>query len=170
MPPKDKFSKGDEVWARLKSDADPPFVAAKVVETTVDGAVVEVAATSEKHALPTSSVFRSNPGGGDVPDLTGLLALNEATMLDALRQRYAAAAPSIYTFAAEMLICLNPYAPLAALYTDERRQGAKAADLKVGWPRCRERRPRHGATLRLPRCKALSAGCGMHAMRAAGTS
>ena len=121
----EKFSKGDEVWARLGASAD--FAAGRVAELTVDGVVVEVTATSEKHSLAKENVFRANPGAGDVSDLTALLALNEATMLDALRQRYSSS--SIYTFAAEMLTCLNPYAPLPALYTEEARQRAKAADV-----------------------------------------
>ena len=95
----EKFSKGDEVWARLGASAD--FAAGRVAELTVDGVVVEVTATSEKHSLAKENVFRANPGAGDVSDLTALLALNEATMLDALRQRYSSS--SIYTFAAEML-------------------------------------------------------------------
>ena len=117
----EKFSKGDEVWARLGASAD--FAAGRVAELTVDGVVVEVTATSEKHSLAKENVFRANPGAGDVSDLTALLALNEATMLDALRQRYSSS--SIYTFAAEMLTCLNPYAPLPALYTEEARQRAQ---------------------------------------------
>ena len=125
MPPTEQFSKGDEVWARLGASAD--FAAGRVAELTVDGVVVEVTATSEKHSLAKENVFRANPGAGDVSDLTALLALNEATMLDALRQRYSSS--SIYTFAAEMLTCLNPYAPLPALYTEEARQRAKAADV-----------------------------------------
>ena len=125
MPPTEQFSKGDEVWARLGASAD--FAAGRVAELTVDGVVVEVTATSEKHSLAKENVFRANPGAGDVSDLTALLALNEATMLDALRKRYSSS--SIYTFAAEMLTCLNPYAPLPALYTEEARQRAKAADV-----------------------------------------
>ena len=85
MPPTEQFSKGDEVWARLGASAD--FAAGRVAELTVDGVVVEVTATSEKHSLAKENVFRANPGAGDVSDLTALLALNEATMLDALRQR-----------------------------------------------------------------------------------
>ena len=51
-------------------------------------------------------------------DLAALDALTEASMLGCLRARYAAApAPRIYTAVGDILVAVNPHAPLPALYT-----------------------------------------------------
>ncbi|XP_052213073.1 unconventional myosin-VI-like isoform X2 [Dreissena polymorpha] len=63
----------------------------------------------------------------DVDDNCGLMYLNEATLLNNLRMRYMK--NKIYTFTANILIALNPYAKIPHLYNSETRHAYKGKSL-----------------------------------------
>lgn len=69
-------------------------------------------------AAPAAAVVPANPELLDqVDDLTALSFLNNPSILHALRRRYGA--DGIYTHAGPVLIAVNPFKPLHALYSPE---------------------------------------------------
>ena len=85
--------------------------------------VVRLAGGSEyagEHTFPTSAVFPANPEtmrGAD--DLARMSHLNEPAVLRALEDRYETDA--IYTSAGNVLIAVNPFKPMDAMYGEEQR-------------------------------------------------
>ena len=69
-------------------------------------------------ALATCSFDRLYPAEDDdtktVDDNCGLMYLNEATLLNNIRQRYLK--DKIYTYVANILIAINPYSVIKDLY------------------------------------------------------
>ncbi|XP_060551449.1 unconventional myosin-VI-like, partial [Ruditapes philippinarum] len=63
----------------------------------------------------------------DVDDNCGLMYLNEATLLNNLKMRYLK--NKIYTFTANILIALNPYAKIPDLYSSDCRHNYKGKSL-----------------------------------------
>ena len=85
--------------------------------------VVRLAGGSEyagEHTFSTSAVFPANPEtmrGAD--DLARMSHLNEPAILRALEERYEKDA--IYTSAGNVLIAVNPFKPMDAMYGEEQR-------------------------------------------------
>ena len=80
--------------------------------------VVVSRAAGEPLRLPRASVWRRSPEvAGGVADSAQLFFLDEPNLLDNLELRYGADA--IYTYTGTVLLALNPYKRLPALYTEE---------------------------------------------------
>ena len=92
---------GEPVWVRLKEGGAEAFIDAKVVGAEGDKVTVETSEGS-KETHTADELLRVNPDK-QLPDLTNLLVLNEATLLDNLRQRFVQG--KIYTRAASLLMC-----------------------------------------------------------------
>ena len=74
-----------------------------------------------EHTFASSAVFPANPTntrGAD--DLARMSHLNEPSVLSTLHTRYDD--DDIYTKAGNVLIAVNPFKPMDALYADERAQ------------------------------------------------
>lgn len=85
--------------------------------------VVRLAGGSEyagEHTFPTSAVFPANPETMRcADDLARMSHLNEPAVLRALEDRYETDA--IYTSAGNVLIAVNPFKPMDAMYGEEQR-------------------------------------------------
>jgi len=71
----------------------------------------------KQHAVNSADVFTANPEGFTCPDNTMLIHLSEATLLDNLRKRYHA--KDIYTLTGSILLAMNPFEPLPAIYNEK---------------------------------------------------
>ncbi|XP_054281461.1 unconventional myosin-XVIIIa-like isoform X2 [Macrosteles quadrilineatus] len=78
---------------------------------------VSVDSSGEEIQIEEDEVEKANPPTLDrAEDLTQLLYVNESSVLNTLRQRYAA--NLIHTYAADVLVIINPMAPLA-IYSEK---------------------------------------------------
>ena len=107
-----------KVWA---PDSESGFIIGVITDIGADS----VSVTPFSHAgrkpisAPYDRVFPAEEdddknGGKTVEDNCALMFLNEATLLNNLRKRYAN--DRIYTYVANILVALNPYKPLRHLY------------------------------------------------------
>ena len=95
------FQRPDEsVWVRLPPNGTEAYAAGRVVKADGPKAItVDVGGTSS--LVSVEDMLHVNPDTVQ-PDLTNLMVLNEATMLDNLRQRFHAG--KIYTRASTLLM------------------------------------------------------------------
>ena len=116
------FLPGAPCWV---ADPEDAFVEAKIA--SVDGAKVSVSmADGASREVDAAEVRETNPGPA-VPDLTTMVVLNEATMLQNVRERFGR--DRIYTRAGLMLVAVNPGRLFAELYTDSVKGRSKDSDL-----------------------------------------
>ncbi|KAJ0411954.1 hypothetical protein ATCC90586_009911 [Pythium insidiosum] len=136
---------GTLVWIQDPSDADvwvsaqvarlepaaPPAThpRAVVVQLSASGREVELSLAFTPRGECVNVLLQNQPHELDQNDLVTLPHLHEASILHALRQRYARDA--IYTRIGEILISINPFKRLPALYT---RQVVDAYGLDAASP------------------------------------
>ena len=95
-----------------------PYEKGRVASDDGGAQVVVSRAAGEPLRLPRASVWRRSPEvAGGVADSAQLFFLDEPNLLDNLELRYGADA--IYTYTGTVLLALNPYKRLPALYTEE---------------------------------------------------
>ena len=104
------------VWA---PDSECGFVLGVVGDIGADSISVTPLSGAAKKPItvPYDRVFPAEDdedGAKTVEDNCALMYLNEATLLNNLRKRYAH--DHIYTYVANILVALNPYKPLGHLY------------------------------------------------------
>lgn len=106
----------EKVWV---SDPAEGFLLGQIVDLTEDGAVVQPMDKSKPAAVALFD--RLYPAEDDekkeVDDNCGLMYLNEATLLQNIRLRYAK--DKIYTYVANILIAINPYYDIKNLYSSQ---------------------------------------------------
>ena len=105
-----KMRIGDPVWLRTAKGATEPFEQGKVVNVQQNGArltVLDAAGNERPFDAQNADVFASNPPGSTAPDHCGLIHLNEPSILENSRARYAVG--DIYTYTGKILIALNPF-------------------------------------------------------------
>lgn len=106
-----------KVWAPHPIDG---FKLGRIIDLSPDGVTVEVLDRPSGQKL-TASYDRVYPAdeydNKDVDDNCALMYLNEATLLNNVRLRYMK--DSIYTYVASILIALNPYREMPALYSSQ---------------------------------------------------
>jgi len=106
---------GKKVWVPHPTDG---FKLGKICDIGPDGITVEVLErpAGQKLSAPFDSVFPAEEyDNKDVEDNCALMYLNEATLLNNIRLRYAK--NDIYTYVANILIALNPYFEIPPLYS-----------------------------------------------------
>ncbi len=91
---------GEPVWVRLPPDRPEAYIDAKVVSADGPNAVT-VTMAGEMKVISVDDMLHVNPDTLQ-PDLTNLMILNDATMLDNLRQRFNQG--KIYTRASTLLM------------------------------------------------------------------
>ena len=116
---------GAKVWAKV-ADGEA-YARASVASASGSGKVHVDLDAGGKLELQPSEVLESNPGPA-IPDLTTMVVLNAATMLNNVRERYSH--DLIYTRAANMLVAVNPGHPLPELYTEQKRAKSREANLR----------------------------------------
>uniref|UniRef100_A0A6M2DFQ7 Putative myosin class ii heavy chain n=1 Tax=Xenopsylla cheopis TaxID=163159 RepID=A0A6M2DFQ7_XENCH len=103
------------VWAR---DAQHGFVLGRISEILAQG--VEIIPTDnklQKRVVPFEDTYPAQEKQDDVDDNCELMFLNEATLLQNIKQRYNK--DKIYTYVANILIAVNPYKEIKNLYSSE---------------------------------------------------
>ncbi|CAH1962800.1 unnamed protein product [Acanthoscelides obtectus] len=114
------------VWAR---DSTEGFVLSRISEILDDGAeVLPLDKKFQKRTLPFSDIFRANvEKDRDYDDNCEMMFLNEASLLNNIRTRYYK--NKIYTYVANILIAVNPYSEIPALYSPEMIRNYKGKSL-----------------------------------------
>jgi len=112
------------VWALM---ADGSYAEGRYDGGEEGGKIGVELGDGSRKLLPAADVLPVNPGPA-VPDLTTMVVLNEATILNNVRERYLK--NRIYTRAANMLVAVNPGHLIPELYTDATRTHTKGADLR----------------------------------------
>merc|ERR1712013_851675 len=106
----------DKVWV---SDGAGGFLLGKIVELSEDGPVVQPLDRALKPVVTTYD--RMYPAEEEekkeVDDNCSLMYLNEATLLNNVKLRYAK--DKIYTYVANILIAVNPYFEIKNLYSSD---------------------------------------------------
>ena len=104
------------VWIPGPSEAQP-FVLAELVRAGRDGddGAVTVRLGTDERVVPQADVLPA--ASKECDDLVQMDAVNQATILDSVSQRFARHV--IYTKLADILIALNPYQWLDKLYNEE---------------------------------------------------
>ncbi|WAR09213.1 MYO6-like protein [Mya arenaria] len=117
---------GKKVWVPHATDG---FKLGRIVDIGSEFITVEPfdAPGSTLRALYDRTFPAEEYDNKDVDDNCGLMYLNEATLLNNLRMRYMK--NKIYTFTANILIALNPYAKIPHLYNSETRHAYKGKSL-----------------------------------------
>ncbi|XP_033126279.1 unconventional myosin-VI-like [Anneissia japonica] len=110
------FDENRKVWVPHLDDG---FQLGKIVDIGTDSITVEPFKTPKKHvSAPYDRVFPAEDDDSKtVQDNCALMYLNEATLLNNLRLRYAK--NEIYTYVANILIAVNPYKDMKGLYSTE---------------------------------------------------
>jgi len=106
---------GSRVWIRDADVGNPDvFVAGKL--TAIQGKMAQIM-TEKGDSVETDLFFPANPPNQDFNDHTALVYLSDATLLENSRIRYAK--DEIYTFVGPILISVNPFKYIEALYRPE---------------------------------------------------
>uniref|UniRef100_A0A1I7Y7Y2 Myosin motor domain-containing protein n=1 Tax=Steinernema glaseri TaxID=37863 RepID=A0A1I7Y7Y2_9BILA len=107
---------GQLVWA---PDAKEGFVLASVVDLGADEITVQVVDDESTQIIARyDAVFPAEDDlRKDVDDNCALMYLNEGTLLNNCRMRYARG--QIYTYVANILISINPYESIPELYSQD---------------------------------------------------
>lgn len=113
---------GQTVWA---SDFNEGFVKAVVEDISQEGLSLKTAAGQIKRKY--QEVFASEEDEKQLDDCCGLMYLNEATLLNNLKLRYASG--KIYTYVANILISVNPYEKIDGLYSSEQIKAYRGRSL-----------------------------------------
>ena len=104
----------EKVWV---ADSSGSFVLGRIVELGEDGPTVQP--NDERLPALTAGYDQVYPAEEnekkEVDDNCSLMYLNEATLLNNVRLRYAK--DKIYTYVANILIAVNPYSEVAGLYS-----------------------------------------------------
>ncbi|XP_055335103.1 unconventional myosin-VI-like [Paramacrobiotus metropolitanus] len=104
-----------KVWA---PDAVDGYKLGKVVDIGTEEITVELTENGKSVAAPYDKVFPAEKDDKKtVDDNCALMHVNEATLLHNVRLRYTK--DSIYTYVANILIAVNPYFELPALYSQQ---------------------------------------------------
>lgn len=116
------FSEGDLVYAPCSGDT--AFLRATVVNIPRRSEEIEVEveypddSTDKWHLLPSELRGRFVRSDGDTSaDNTSLVYLNDAAILDNLRQRHSQ--DEIYTYTASVLLAVNPYKDIVGMYGED---------------------------------------------------
>ena len=104
------------------SDPIAGFIRGRIVDLTEEGATVEPVERTGRNVKPILAPFdRIYPAEDDdtkdVDDNCGLMYLNEATLLNNIKQRYQR--DKIYTYVANILVAINPYSDIRDLYSSK---------------------------------------------------
>ena len=106
----------EKVWV---ADSSGSFVLGRIVELGEDGPTVQP--NDERLPALTAGYDQVYPAEEnekkEVDDNCSLMYLNEATLLNNVRLRYAK--DKIYTYVANILIAVNPYSEVAGLYSPD---------------------------------------------------
>ena len=157
---------GDPVWLRGAKKGGEPFELGQVTNVQQNGARVTVAdASGAERAFDAANadVFPANPAGSTAPDHCGLIHLNEPSILENSRARYAS--DDIYTYTGKILIALNPFANLSSIYrrgpSHHRHSKRAFMHLRTAVPphrdACSAERRRRPARRQLPDCATIRA-------------
>ena len=106
---------GDVVWAPHPELTYCLGTVTKTSPLTIsfqDADLTELEIKDTEHVFPDDGEIDFN-----VPDLTTLASLNEATLLEALERRFQEDA--IYTFTGTVLLAINPFKEIKSLYGTE---------------------------------------------------
>ena len=161
-----KMRIGDPVWLRGAKKGGEPFELGQVTNVQQNGARVTVAdASGAERAFDAANadVFPANPAGSTAPDHCGLIHLNEPSILENSRARYAS--DDIYTYTGKILIALNPFANLSSIYrrgpSHHRHSKRAFMHLRTAVPphrdACSAERRRRPARRQLPDCATIRA-------------
>lgn len=122
-----------EDWARQKFIWIPHdtegFIKGRLLEKKEDDSVVEIIETGQRVTLPSADTQAMNPPKfSKVDDMASLSYLNEASVLNNLKERYFA--NMIYTFSGLFCVVINPYKNLNIYTQDiiERYKGKKRGE------------------------------------------
>ncbi|XP_070491235.1 myosin heavy chain 95F isoform X2 [Chironomus tepperi] len=103
----------DLVWARDPNDG---YFQGKVTELgALDYEVTPIDKARQKRNYPIDDIFPACEAKSDNDDNCELMFLNEATLLDNIKNRYYK--DKIYTYVANILIAVNPYKEVKNLYS-----------------------------------------------------
>jgi len=116
---------GAPCWCQAPEGDQEAYLNATFVQQQGAKLVVEVGGAQRE--IDPSHLREANPGPS-VPDLTTMVVLNEATMLNNVRDRFQR--DRIYTRASNMLVAVNPGHPLPELYSEAARGRTKSGDLR----------------------------------------
>uniref|UniRef100_A0A8R1DKC1 Myosin motor domain-containing protein n=1 Tax=Caenorhabditis japonica TaxID=281687 RepID=A0A8R1DKC1_CAEJA len=106
---------GQIVWI---SDPADGFVAARVTDISQDGFTLATLANNETVQRRYDETFATEEDlAKSAEDNCALMHLNEATLLNNCRVRYANG--KIYSYVANILISINPYQPIDGFYSSE---------------------------------------------------
>ncbi|CAD6190954.1 unnamed protein product [Caenorhabditis auriculariae] len=107
---------GRLVWV---TDPNEGFVLARIQDISHEGLTLQLERTGDQIKRKYDEVFASEEDlAKSVEDNCGLMYLNEATLLNNCRIRYAQ--NKIYTYVANILISINPYQAINGFYTPEK--------------------------------------------------
>eukprot|EP00091_Calanus_sinicus_P000213 TRINITY_DN10155_c0_g1_i1.p1 TRINITY_DN10155_c0_g1~~TRINITY_DN10155_c0_g1_i1.p1 ORF type:complete len:190 (-),score=57.67 TRINITY_DN10155_c0_g1_i1:241-810(-) len=104
----------DKVWV---GDPKAGFILGRIVEFADDGPVVQPLDRALKPVLTTYDRMypAEEEDKKEVDDNCSLMYLNEATLLNNVKLRYAK--DKIYTYVANILVAVNPYSDIKELYS-----------------------------------------------------
>lgn len=105
----------EKVWV---ADHLSGFTLGRIVDIGIDGPIVQPLDRSLKPIVASYDRLwqAEDDDNKEVDDNCGLMYLNEATLLNNVRLRYAK--DKIYTYVANILIAVNPYFELKNLYSE----------------------------------------------------
>ncbi|CAO1430727.1 unnamed protein product [Diamesa hyperborea] len=105
----------DYVWARDPHDG---YIQGKIVELgATEYEIQPIDKSKQKKVCSIDDIFPSCDNKSDHDDNCELMFLNEATLLDNIKNRYYK--DKIYTYVANILIAVNPYKEIKDLYSKD---------------------------------------------------
>lgn len=114
-------------WLRDESEG---YALARILQSNKDTTKCVLEKDLRKiFELPTNEVLLAEPRDHFPDDNCALINLNEATLLENVRQRYMR--DKIYTYVANILIAVNPYREIPGLYSKETVQMYRGKSLGV---------------------------------------
>nr|VZI34395.1 unnamed protein product [Spirometra erinaceieuropaei] len=114
-------------WLRDESEG---YVLARILQSDEDTTKCALQKDSSKiFEIPTTQVLLAEPRDHFPDDNCALINLNEATLLENVKQRYMR--DKIYTYVANILIAVNPYREIPQLYSKETVQMYRGKSLGV---------------------------------------
>jgi len=104
----------DKVWV---ADSKAGFILGRIIEFADDGPVVQPMDRGLKPVITTYDRMypAEEEDKKEVDDNCSLMYLNEATLLNNVKLRYAK--DKIYTYVANILVAINPYFDIKDLYS-----------------------------------------------------
>ena len=122
---------GAAVWAKAPSDSAAAFLLGTVKAVSGDGKSCTVAGEGGERTVQMADVVLANPPNLVAPDNAYLIYINEATILDNVRARFAQ--NGIYTYTGSILLAMNPFQQLP-IYGQDRMSKYKGKRLGLEEP------------------------------------